>query len=182
MENVNSTKLTNDGVRLGKMEKQVLHLLTLPARYSIPNYDTTGYPPDGSCVSLLAKEIYGHDAFDCGGAMKDLPKVALSRILHRLYRKGLVRIYWHPRQSRVWEKIDDVPGIYGFYGSDQKSISVWVREWGRLEYDTELQNPNTYATELPSHVKRWWALTDKGREVAQQLALSVAQKGDEWQR
>jgi hypothetical protein len=157
--NVNSTKLTSK-YRIGKVERKIL-ILVGNGYGGVPKY----YPKEGCDSSWLVENLFGNSGFDDTG-MEAKSKVIVSRALHSLYRKGLVKIGTHPsRGRRIWRKKDeDLPGMMG---SSDKFVSLYFHERAGTDLDVkkiELESSD-FISILPTHTKKWWMLTDAGKAL-----------------
>jgi hypothetical protein len=154
--NVNSTKLTPK-YRIGKVERKILILIG--NGYKGEDY----FPKEGCNTRFLIENLFGASGFDDTG-MEAKPKVIVSRALHSLYRKGLVKMGLHPsRGRRIWMKRDeDFPGVMR---SSEKFVSFSFYEWVGAVLNVkkiELESSD-FVSYSPEHTKKWWMLTDAGK-------------------
>lgn len=178
-------------VKLGKIEKQILKLLLQGEKdpsgdIIIRGQPVYGYPPEGGSLRWLAKEIYGPDALErhdlayYGSVVRTKPEVSISRALNNLFKKELVKVAVHPWKRERWRKPDEKGhGFYGTYVKDDKVVHATVKYWAQRAEQVELRNENTYTTELPHSVKKWWMLTDKGKDLIEEILGMKEQRREE---
>jgi hypothetical protein len=156
---VNSIKLT-------KLEGKVLRFLSENRQKE--EYE---YPPEeGNDILHIASKIYGAEALTSNlwrTGVKESPKSSISRTLRALWNKGLVKV-GKPHYRKYWCKCSDYDKEKGFGGGFNSVELVGLNvAW--------LNNKEVYCTDyirffkrttLPLQTKKWWLLTDKGKEVA----------------
>jgi len=175
--NVNSVKLTPK-YRIGKRERKILILvgngfkgedvLIFGRIGKSPDY----YPNEGCNMRFLVENLFGavgiESSIDCD-RMEAKPKVIISRALRSLYLKGLLKMGTLPTRGRKkWMKSEEnIPGFYGTLISTEKFVSLTFNEWvgTDLHVETIRLESSTFYSELPTNTKKWWMLTDAGKNL-----------------
>jgi len=176
MDKVNFLKLTKFIIimKLGKNEKKIL--ISLLQKYI--EGEKYAYFFEGKSISILAEEIYDEPIreeypfiYTC--ALLNKVKSSLSRSLNTLWKKDLV-FKGKPIYNRYWKKkggymIKDLEAInlYKYNISYDNKIIDWAPEF-QQEPDKQIDWLPKWAR-LPSKTKIWWVLTEKGREIGENL-------------
>ena len=165
--NVNLIELTPK-YRIGKVEHKILLLVARGYQEKDDDYSER-FPLEGCNMAFLIKKLYPTDGVDYGDAeaMNPKPKAMVSRALHALYRKGLLKVAIHPVQGhKMWHPVGISGAGTGYYGGmqypDNDNVSVLIREHHNTNTKAKLQSHTRYCY-LPKHVRKWWMLTDAGK-------------------
>ena len=160
---VNSIKLT-------KLEGRVLNALF---EKRVAEYGN--YPDEGNNVDGIAKIVYGDKVLNrekIGGPYVSNTSVcysamsSLSRVLTRLVKKGLVK-RCTPYYHGSWEVADKERGSVGFWYRRLLNLSSsWVDEEGDWRTDTIMIGR---FARLPHGTRVWWILTDRGKDVFEEI-------------
>jgi hypothetical protein len=171
--NVNSIKLTPK-YRIGKVERKILLLIAggykdKELNLGGINFGAASWYPNEGCNSRFLVERLWVDGIDYT-EMKTKNKVIVSRALHSLYRKGLVKMGRYPSNGiKVWRKSDDCgSGYYGGMQTPERFVSLVFYEYNK-NYDAKritLKSSDSYS-ELPSNTKKWWMLMDAGKALVE---------------
>jgi len=159
-------------MKLGNVEKRILVALLIQRKqdYSI------GYP-EGNDIRGIAKFVYGIVEPQSEGLyMNPSNYSSLSATLHKLFKKGLVKMCI-PVYHRRWIKEDKDHYISGHIDrKGSRELKLLVKEYDIPDkYEEICPKWNPYSSEstfdirLPYRTHKWWMLTERGKEIALHL-------------
>lgn len=158
-------------IKLTKLERKVVVALLKPRKRG--KYDPD-YPKQGNDTYGLASIVYNEKGLDPyrNLSLTCAVKSSLSRVLNRLYRKGLVKkckpIYrysWHKKEG------GDDSGLVSYHGKDFEGFRAY--EYGK---NHEIIGRTTMYESLPHRTKVWWILTEKGKNIAEEISGVKAER------
>lgn len=150
-------------IKLTKLERKVLLALSKPTPQEKCGY----YPSEGNNVKGIAKCVYGEEVLDCesrgGYYVQNLgvcyaAKSSLSRVLKRLWEKGLVK-KCKPIYESFWMKAGT--GRYGGPGYWRRQL-MYLKAVSIISGRYHVEEVS--ANQLPDRTHIWWMLTEKGKE------------------
>lgn len=152
-------------IKLTKLERKVL--AALAQSRGNDRYPQQGNDEYGICQILLPASLDpDYISFPPGPGQCSITssvRSSLSRALNTLYRKGLVK-KCTPSYRYTWHKKDDELGLVGYFGKEY-SLEMVVKEAGQ---PTKLESFGQFRT-LPQRVRYWWLLSEKGKELLDQI-------------
>ena len=94
---------------------------------------------------------------------------SLSRALKKLWHKGLLK-KCKPSYEYRWHKLGpyDESGSVGYYGKDFQNLRAFeFKNGNKFPTETLIRVPRY--TQLPHKTHVWWILTEKGKDIAEEV-------------
>lgn len=154
---------TVNSIKLTKLEKKVIIALFNSPQWIEPYKETR---PEGNNVYGIAKQVYGESVLNPYQdlSLKYSVRSSLNRILKHLWKRELV-LKCRPNYYYSWEKVKDRNGtVIGWWGKTLR----YLRSYKYDERGSNFVSVPRFAR-LPDRTHIWWLLTDKGRDLAEEL-------------